>query len=74
MRNGAEYIGIVVHYSSEENALHMRRLGLLKSDITWYNVGTLSEEAIMYVQNPVQKEMQKYLKNTRDLLKNESVH
>ncbi|QIG69628.1 hypothetical protein EVB81_059 [Rhizobium phage RHph_I46] len=74
VKNGASYIGIVDFYSKEQTVLHMRRVGLTKSDVTWYNEATISEEVIEEIDDPTDYEMTKYLKSDRDLIKNGSVH
>ncbi|QIG67996.1 hypothetical protein EVB55_061 [Rhizobium phage RHph_Y68] len=74
LTNDMNFIGVVDFYSAETNVLHLKRVGMQKSNVTWHNEATISEESIREIDSPTEFEMNKYLKNDRDLVKNGSVH
>ncbi|QGZ14315.1 hypothetical protein PP940_gp016 [Rhizobium phage RL2RES] len=74
MSSQNSYIGIIDYFDEKSECLHMKRVGLIKSNIEWFTDASFSEEMIRAVCDPTPAEMVKYLNNDRDLIQNESVH
>lgn len=64
---GTVYIGVLDCYLPEQQAVQIKRAGIVKAFHKWFNETWIAEGIIAKIEKPTASELVDYMKNGRDV-------